>query len=217
METKNKLNRFKQLIMAAAVGAVGMAATVQAEEFTLHFSDPAGEVSTVLDFTGMDFSFNPATGDYSARFFSSDAIPFPSSGNLFHIYLNLVNLDRQASGSGFELLSIVQDHRTVRFAPDYIDLAGTSSILTSWQAGDKIAPGQTAASPAGLNPPPHYSRNTALIYGDSLGLAWPIDDFGMDQVAVVQVPEPSTMVLSGLGLSTLLFVRRQYLRGSKSH
>lgn len=217
METKNKLNRFKQLIMAAAVGAVGMAATLQAEEFTLHFSDPAGEASTVLDISGMDFSFNPVTGDYRARISSSDAIPFPSSGNLFRIYLNLVNLDRQESSAGFELLSIVQDRRTVSFSPDYIYLTGVSSILMSWQAGDRIAPGQTAATIGGLIPPPQYSRNTALIYGDSIGLPWPIDDFGIDQVAVVQVPEPSIFVLSGLGLSTLLFVRRQYLRGSKSH
>lgn len=217
METKNKLTRFKKFVMAAAVAAFGMATSAKAEELTLHFSDPAGEVSTVLDFTGMDFSFNPATGDYRARIFSSDAIPFPSSGNLFHIYLNLVNLDRQASGTGFELLSIVQEHRTVRFAPGYIDLTGSSSILTSWQAGDRIAPGQTTASPAGLNPPPHYSRNTALIYGDSLGLAWPIDDFGIDQVAVVQVPEPSIFVLSGLGLSALVFVRLKCFGGSKSN
>lgn len=208
METKYQLTRFKKFVMATAVAAFGMATTVQAEELTLHFSDPAGEVSTVLDFTGMDFSFNPTTGDYRARISASDAIPFPSSGNLFHIYLNLVNLDRQESGTGFELLSIVQDHRTVRFAPDYIDLAGTSSILTSWQAGDRIAPGQTAASPGGLNPPPHYSRNTALIYGDSLGLAWPIDDMGMDQVAIVQVPEPSILWLAGTGLCAFAIHRK---------
>ncbi len=211
-----RITRGRLTAALLATASIPLIGTAKAEELTLHFTDPVGEVSTVLDFTGMDFSFNPATGDYRARIFSSDAIPFPSSGNLFHIYLNLVNLDRQASGTGFELLSIVQDHRTVRFAPDYIDLAGTSSILTSWQAGDKIAPGQTAASPAGLNPPPHYSRNTALIYGDSLGLAWPIDDMGIDQVAIVQVPEPSTLLLSGLGLSALLLFRHKSLFGRKS-
>lgn len=193
------------LLAAASIPLLG---TAKGEEYTLHFTDPVGEASTVLDITGMDFSFNPVTGDFRARFFSSDTISFPTSGNLFRIHLNLLNLDRQATGTGFELLSIIQDPRMVRYTPDYIDLSGVSSILTSWQIGDRIAPGQTAASPGGLNPPPHDSRNTALIYGDSLGLAWPIDDMGMDQVAIVQVPEPSILWLAGTGLCAFAIHRK---------
>ncbi len=205
---KTKLSHFKQFIASLAAASLALIGTAKAEEYTLHFIDPVGEASTVLDITGMDFSFNPSTGDYRARIFSSDTIPFPTSGNLFRIHLNLLNLNRQEAGAGFELFSLIQDRHTTQYTPAYIDLLGANPILTLWQTGDRIAPGQGAATIGGLIPPLVSIRNTALLWGDAIALPSQIDDMGIDQFAIVQVPEPSSLALGGVGLAAFLAYRR---------
>ncbi len=208
METKNKLTRFKKFVMASAMASFATTATVQAEEFTLHFSDPVGDASPILDVSGMDFSFDPATGSYIARFFSAPATPFSFDRFPPRIFLNLLNLDRKEAGAGFELLSVIQDSRTVSLSPAYIDFFGVSSILTSWQPGDRVAPGQRMAHLGGLLPPPHNSLNTTPLWGDAIGLPAYIDEMGIDQFAIVQVPEPSSLALGGVGLAAFFAYRR---------
>ena len=161
-----------------------------------------------MDLTGMDFTFDSATGAYHARIFGLSTEPLNSG-----IWLDfvLVNLDRAAAQAGSELImgGTILPNQT---GPNLtFELSGTRPELTMWRAGDRVAPGQNEAPPVlGPLPPDGRSGNTRARKLSQFGISfWYIDDLGIDQSAAIQVvPEPSALVLTGVGLGAFAIYRR---------
>ena len=205
---KTKPSYFKQLIASLGMACLALIGTAKAEEFTLHFSDPVGDATPYLDVTGMDFTFDSVTGAYRASIFTSSTEPLH---NGVWVDLWLVNLNRTTAQLGSALVR-GGGIFVPQTGPDRVfELIGVSSELTTWSAGDTIAPGQFEAPPVtGPLPPEARSGNTQGRYLSDDGISfWYKDDMGINQSTVIQVvPEPSTLFLAGLGLGALAIYRR---------
>ncbi len=186
-----------------------------------NFTDGVGQDSDpgffypigAIDLTGLQVTFDDTTGAYEATFTAAAANPFQGD---FRLNINLFNPDTgfgnaatpsafNDTGNDFHLGS----------PQTTVILTGTSSNLTFWDVGDRVAAngslsGPTAMVNLGVPAGPSIFVSGVLdLNNTSLG-----DRVGYGQfTTIAPVPEPGT-ALFGLALSGALVVGRQRKRSA---
>jgi hypothetical protein len=193
------------------------ASAVMADTLELQLSDPTGDEfnSGVVDLTGLLLGFDNTTGAYTITVTASAAKPFTGQVRLNLFFLNPdtpLGVD-----AGAFLIDNLNDF-TLSTPTTSLVLTGVSSILTSWEAGDRVA----------INSTPFGSPSSPFFSGVGVGVPFPLvlgnDTFGSPGGAnygtitaapstPAAVPEPSSGFLFGgatalLGLGVHLRRRR---------
>lgn len=210
--------RFKKLVAACAISCAGLsaqAATVLSEGFdSLATAVASGWLNVNLSpepgtnwLQGNPTIFAAASGasnSYaSAGFLGTTAASGPISNWLITPQLTLdatstVSFDVRVVGAGFlDTLQVLVS--TTGTAPGDFSLIGTysSTSADTWVA-QSYAAGLSSSTPAYVAF--RYVVADVATAGDYLGL---------DNVAITAVPEPTSVLLMGLGVAALLARRRQ--------
>lgn len=171
-------------LLAAAL-AFGLQAATAAPTYSLHWTDPAGDGTSVGDAVAVDLSFD-AAGAWTATWWSAP-------GNAFHgnVRFNL-NLFDTALGNlaaaHFPQLSLDASHDFGAGSATQFSYSGQAAFLTQWQVGDLVSTGNLTNFYSGLvdlDTPAH--RDILLTQAPLTGT----------------LPEPGTAALAVLALGLL--------------
>ena len=107
-----------------------------AEYLTFSFSDPAGDSGGPIDLTGMNFSFDDTTGNYTVRLTSTQNNPFVGD---FRASVNLFNPDLGTRNRNPSLFQDVLRDFNLSSPQTSLTYSGTNPVLESWHAGQRVA------------------------------------------------------------------------------
>jgi hypothetical protein len=146
-------------ILSLAILGVGLVRSARADQLIFFFTDPIGDQTGAIDVTKMTVLLDNSTGQYAIALRATPAHPFVGQ---FRVNVNLFNPDTAPSQS--VLLDNVNDFNLAT-ATTKLSLAGTSSNLLAWQAGDRVATNTLA----GLGNPPGASFFRSSVLNFPLG------------------------------------------------
>lgn len=127
-----------------ALAGVGSA---DAANLTFAFADPAGDGHSSGDLQGMRVHFDDATGDYSIELRAHPTQPFLGD---FRVNVNLFDPDLGTSDPDPAFFQDTGNDFNFAAPSTRILVTGTNSRLTSWNAGDRVAPNhEPFGSPSG--------------------------------------------------------------------
>lgn len=194
-------------VLAVSAATFATMATMHAQEYRLHFSDPIGDhVSGFFDIIGMDFTFDPRTGDYDGRFYASETAPFSRSSGAFWFNLALANRQRQGPGYPGGRMHTVAPGTLL--SDTVLVFRGVDPELIRWLPGDVVAP-TLSDIPVASGVLPYLPTLLTSPY-EFVGVGLVVmDSMRIDQAAVI-IPEPAMLWLGVLALGAFVVRRRFY-------
>lgn len=158
---------------------------------TLTYSDPVGDSTLPIDVTGMEMTFDGATGDYTIALSTDPDAPFQGR---FTVNVNLYNPDAPDDAAFFED-NLNNFTLPIGTTATSIVLEGTSPTLLEWQSGDTVA----TNTEAGLGNPPGSSffRSAAVRFDFTTNPVTILGEdaiaFGPSGAATIEGGEPPTI------------------------
>ena len=162
----------------------------------ISWTDPVGDQTGIVDLVGMDFTFD-ATGDYTIDLIADEANPFVGD---FRININLFNVTLD------ELFQDTFNDYSLAVSQTSLTLTGNNLVLSDWLASHTIA---TSTFDGYGNPPGSTFFRSSAADLPFEPVCTSEDIIGLDGCGTTSVPEPTSLVLVGLGLAGLGFVRRK--------
>jgi hypothetical protein len=103
------------------------------------FADSAGDWDPPInvDLVRLELAFDPSTGDYELIWEADPAHPFVGT---FRLNANLYNSDTGSSSQDPSFFSDTFNDLTLATPQTIVRLTGNNSRLSSWAAGDRVAP-----------------------------------------------------------------------------
>ena len=132
------MNTIRCLVLAALVAPL-IAGAARAEVLVVDFSDPVADPTGEIDVVSMSLIFDTATGEYSIVLFATEAQPFAGA---FRLNINLYDVERGPT-CVLALLSDNVNDFDLAVPSREVVLTGTSTKLTAWQVGDRVATNST--------------------------------------------------------------------------
>jgi hypothetical protein len=204
------LRKSKYLSLLLLVGLVLFTASpARAVNLFVDFSDPTGDGTSLTDLTGMDLSFDNATGQYTVVMTATASKPFVG-----HFLLNVNLFDHNRDSSPPSNTGFFEAHHedTLASSVTVMTWTGNNTVHKNWQPGDVVAINELA-----FGVPACYAGspvNMTAFHTEVLDLpssTSPQEDqvYGGTTATIRSVPEPATMLLLGFGLVGLASIRRK--------
>lgn len=211
--------RIRTLILAFCCVLIMGTTSAHASLLTFSFTDPVDTQTGRIDLTELQMTFDKVTGAYTIDIFASAAAPFDGS---FRLNVNLFNPDTGTTADDPSFFNYNMIDVTLSTSTTIQTFTGTNTRLLAWKVGDRIAIGSAAlGNPDGVS---SFGSSILDLPGfstiDLLGTA-SNNNGTASAIAIITdastaVPEPSTMLLIGLGILTMLASTRWWRRTPES-
>jgi hypothetical protein len=169
----------------------------QAALLSFTFDDTAGDPRDRTDVTQIDVQFDNVTGDYLVKATADSTNPFHGTHLL---YLSAFNPDVGTTEPGKSSFGVSRFAFVAETPTTMVSRSGTSSVLTYWKAGDRVASYEVLGRPDGS--PPEFQ---SVLGGNRQ--AFTDSDEIRDVAVIVAVPEPTTLYLAVALLALFLALR----------
>ncbi len=136
---------------AALLGIIGLfgSESAKAQGLVLAFTDPVGDHCGRIDVTTMRLAFDKASGAYTITLRAGPASPFLGA---FRVNVNLFNPDTGTTAQNPSFFADNLNDFDLAAPMTTLTLTGVNPRLTSWNAGDRVAPATPPlGNPEGLS------------------------------------------------------------------